>query len=96
MTPPSGTPVCLIEKTSGARVAVDTRTLPIAYTAAPYYMERVTREREGDYAVESSNGDPWYDQYLLAWPGPSEVLQRSIDVDPLHQLRRAANHRLVA
>ena len=71
----------VIEKTNGARVAVDTRALPNAFTAAPYYMERVTREREGDYAVESSNGDPWYDQYLLAWPGPSDVLQRSIDVD---------------
>ncbi len=44
-------------------------------------MERVTREREGDYAIESPNGDPWYDEYLFAWGGPSGVLQRSIDVD---------------
>ena len=71
----------VVEKTKGARVAEDTRTLPATFTAAPYYMERVTKEREWDYAIESPNGDPWFDEYLVAWGGPSGPLARSITVD---------------
>ncbi len=73
----------VVEKGKGARVAVDKRTLPARFVPAPYYMERVTREREWDYAIESPNGDPWFDEYLVAWGGPSDALSRSISIDQI-------------
>ncbi len=64
-------------------IKTDDRVPAARAVPAAYYMETLTKEREWDYAIESPIDDPWFDSYLVAFGGPSEWLERSLEVDAL-------------